>query len=251
MSRPAPRTLQVIASRYITPNMLRITLGGAEIATFPEGQESAYIKLMFPGMNGAKDLMRTYTVRHQRADEFDVDFVIHGDGGPASNWAQQARPGDSIRVGGPGPKKLVDNTSDWFLLAGDMTALPAMSVSIEQLPNDARGYAVIEVAEEGDIQTLAHPPAVTLHWLVNPRPGKDSRILINRVRELAWLPGRPSIWAACEFSEMRELRRYFKDERQVARQDLYISSYWKSGSSEDQHKVVKRQDNEAFESKAS
>lgn len=45
---------------------------------------------------------------------------------------------------------------------------------------------------------------------------------------------------------MRELRRYFKEERQVARQDLYISSYWKCGSSEDQHKVFKREDSEAF-----
>lgn len=246
MSRPAPRTLQVIASRYITPNMLRLTLGGAEIATFPGDQESAYIKLIFPGEDGVKDLMRTYTVRHQRADELDVDFVIHGDGGPASNWAKRARPGDDIRVGGPGPKKLVDNSADWFLLVGDMTALPAMSVSIEQLPADARGYAVIEVAEEGDIQPLAHPPSFALHWVINAHPGKDSRMLVNRVRQLGWLSGRPSVWAACEFSEMRELRRYFKEERQVARQDLYVSSYWKCGSSEDQHKVVKREDSEAF-----
>lgn len=245
MSRPAPRTLQVIASRYITPNMLRITLGGSQIATFPADQEGAYIKLMFPGEVGAKDMVRTYTVRYQRPNEFDVDFVIHDDGGPASDWAKNACPGDDIRIGGPGPKKLVDNTADWFLLAGDMTALPAMSVSIEQLPADARGHAVIEVAEEGDIQTLAHPPSFTLHWLFNSHPGKDSRVLVDRVRQLAWLPGRPSVWAACEFSEMRELRRYFKEERQVARQDLYVSSYWKCGSSEDQHKVVKRQDSEA------
>lgn len=248
MARPAPRTLQVTASRYVTPNMLRITLGGAEIATFPEDQESAYIKLIFPGEGGAKDLMRTYTVRHQRADELDVDFVLHGDGGPASNWAQGARPGDSIRIGGPGPKKLVDNSADWFLLAGDMTALPAMSVSIEQLPANARGHAVIEVIDEDDIQPLAHPSAFVIHWLVNPQPGADSRVLLDRVRQLEWPPGRPSIWAACEFSAMRELRRYFKDERQVARQDLYVSSYWKHGSNEDQHKVVKRQDAEAIPS---
>lgn len=246
MSRPAPRTLQVTACRYITPNMLRITLGGAEIATFPDDQESAYIKLIFPEADNPKGLMRTYTVRHQRADAFDVDFVLHGDAGPASNWAKSARPGDQILIGGPGPKKLVDNTAEWFLLVGDMTALPAISVNIEQLPANARGHAVIEVIDERDIQPLAHPASFNLHWLVNPHPGVDSQLLVDRVRQLEWLPGRPSIWAACEFSGMRELRRHFKKERQVVRGDLYVSSYWKLGNSEDQHKVVKRMDAEAL-----
>lgn len=246
MSRPAPRTLQVIASRYLTSNMLRVTLGGDEIATFPDDQEGAYIKLIFPGEEGAKDMTRTYTVRYQRRNQIDVDFVMHGDGGPASDWAKSARPGDDIRVGGPGPKKLVDNTADWFLLVGDMSALPAMSVCIEQLPADARGYAVIEVAEESDIQTLAHPPSFALHWVITPELDKDSRGLINRVRQLEWLSGRPSVWAACEFSKMRELRRYFKEDRHLERQELYISSYWKCGSSENQHKLIKRQDNEVY-----
>jgi NADPH-dependent ferric siderophore reductase len=245
MSRPAPRTLHVTASRYITPHMLRITLGGAEIATFPADQESAYIKLIFPQDGNPKGLMRTYTVRHQRSDAFDVDFVLHKDAGPASTWARNAQVGDSILIGGPGPKKLVDNTADWFLLVGDMTALPAISVNIEQLPADARGHAVIEVIDERDIQPLAHPAAFTLHWLVNPQPGENSQLLADRVRQLDWLPGRPSVWAACEFNGMRELRRHFKEERQVARADLYLSSYWKLGSSEDQHKVAKRADAEA------
>lgn len=245
MSRPAPRTLHVISSHYVTPHMLRVTLGGAEIDTFPGDQESAYIKLIFPAPGSDKNLMRTYTVRHQRADQFDVDFVLHEDSGPASQWAKDAKPGDSIVVGGPGPKKLVDNSADWFLIAGDMTALPAISVNLEQLPTDARGHAFIEVIDESDIQPLRHPAGVELHWLVNPHPGEVSDVLVNRISQLDWLPGRPSIWAACEFSGMRALRKHLKEERQVDRKDLYISSYWKLGSSEDQHKAAKREDAEA------
>ena len=37
-------------------------------------------------------------------------------------------------VSGPGPKKLVDMNADWFLIAGDMSALPAISVNLEKLP---------------------------------------------------------------------------------------------------------------------
>ena len=247
MSRPAPRTLQVIAARSLTPHMLRITLGGPAIQDFPVDQESAYIKLIFPQADNPRGLMRTYTVRHQRADAFDVDFVLHEDAGPASRWAKQARPGDSILIGGPGPKKLVDNSADWFLLAGDMTALPAISVNLEQLPADARGYALLEVASEEDVQPLAHPAGIQLHWLIEPHPGRTPTALADQIRRLEWLPGRPSFWAACEFSAMRELRRHLLQERQVERRDLYVSSYWKLGSSEDQHKVVKREDSEAQE----
>lgn len=246
MPRPAPRTLRVISSAPVTPHMLRITLGGAEIDSFPANQESAYIKLIFPAPGSDSTLMRTYTVRHQRAEQFDVDFVLHHDAGPAAEWAKNARPGDSIVVGGPGPKKLVDNSADWFLIVGDMTALPAISVNLEQLPADARGHAVIEVIDERDIQPLRHPDGIRLHWLVNPHPGEDSQLLVNQVRQLDWLPGQPSIWAACEFTAMRALRQHFREERQVERKSLYISSYWKLGSSEDQHKLAKREDADAL-----
>lgn len=85
-------------------------------------------------------------------DRLRCRLVLHEDAGRASEWAKNARPGGNILIGGPGPKKLLDNTADWCLLVGDMTALPAISVNIEQLPADARGYAVIEVTDESDIQ---------------------------------------------------------------------------------------------------
>ena len=54
----------------------------------------------------------------------------------------------------------------------------------------------------------------------------------------------PAVWAACEFSEMRALRKLFNQDMGIAREQVYISSYWKRGRSEEQHKVDKRQDQE-------
>ncbi|MBE0446454.1 siderophore-interacting protein, partial [Psychrobacter sp. FME5] len=48
MAKPAPRTLNVVRTKYITPQMCRVTLGGAGLTDFPADQESAYIKLIFP-----------------------------------------------------------------------------------------------------------------------------------------------------------------------------------------------------------
>ena len=71
MARPAPRTLQVISSRLVTPHMLRVTLGGGEIDSFPGDQESAYIKLMFSPPGSDKALVRTYTCLLYTSDAAD------------------------------------------------------------------------------------------------------------------------------------------------------------------------------------
>lgn len=243
MTKPAPRELQVIRSAYITPHMLRITLGGDALTGFPPEQESAYVKLIFPQAGEVRPLIRTYTVRQQRATEIDVDFVIHDVAGPASNWALNAMPGDTILVGGPGSKKLINTEADWFLLVGDMTALPAISVNLALLPQDARGHAVLEVASEADIQPLVHPDNLALHWVINATPDAEGVTLRNHLAQLPWHAGQPAVWAACEFSSMRVLRQYFR-EQEVAKTHLYISSYWKIGNSEDQHKAAKRDDAE-------
>lgn len=242
MAKPEPRELEVLSSRDVTPHMRRITLGGAGMASFPADQASAYIKLIFPTPGEARPLMRTYTVRDHRENEIDVDFVIHDMAGPASQWALDTRPGERILIGGPGPKKLVNEQADWFLLVGDMTALPAISVNLGLLPANARGYAVIEVLDRADIQDLEKPDNLELVWVVNAEPDPDGQVLLNRIRQLDWLAGQPAVWAACEFQSMRALRAFFKQDKAIAKSHLYISSYWKMGISEDQHKVVKRQD---------
>ena len=241
MSRPQPKEFIVIRKKQITPNMLRVTLGGENIKNLPDKQESSYVKLIFPNGN-EKQIMRTYTIRHQRIDEVDIDFMLHEDGGPASTWAKDTQAGDSIIMGGPGPKKLIEPSTDWQLLVGDMTALPAISVNLGELPDNAKGYAVIEIVSKEDIQVLKHPENIDIKWVINPHPGTDSNALLKEVQSLGWLKGEASVWAACEFNSMKALRDFFKKEKNISKENLYISSYWKLGINEDQHKVEKRND---------
>lgn len=242
MAKPAPRILNVICTKYITPHMCRVTLGGAGLIDFPTDQESAYIKLIFPQGHGTRPLMRTYTISGQREGEIDIDFALHDAEGPASMWARNAQVGEQILVGGPGPKKLINNEADWFLLVGDMTALPAISVNLGQLPADACGYAVLEVTSEADKQLLKKPDNVDIHWVINSHPNTESSPLLERVKTLTWLAGQPAVWAACEFHSMRALRHHFKTYFSIPKTHLYISSYWKVDSTEDQHKVEKQKD---------
>lgn len=230
--------------------MLRITLGGAQLDDFPAGQKGGYLKLMLENGSGdGRPVVRTYTIRHQRKGELDVDFALHSDAhgqaGPATQWALAAQSGDTIAIGGPGAAKPLPPGYDRYLIAGDMTALPAISANLEALAPDARGAAFLEVQDEADIQPLTAPPGIVLHWLINPVPGARPDLLENAVRSFDWPDGRLYAWAACEFTAMRRLRTYLREERNLAADRLYLSSYWKSGLTEEDHKIAKREDAEA------
>lgn len=83
--------------------MLRVTLGGAVLAGFPENQTSAYIKLRLPDVESGRDVIRTYTIRTHNTDTIDIDFALHEDCGPATLWALNAKAGDTITITGLGP----------------------------------------------------------------------------------------------------------------------------------------------------
>ncbi|MEM9852432.1 MAG: siderophore-interacting protein, partial [Pseudomonadota bacterium] len=96
--RPGPRLLNVKEAFYLTPNMIRIVFAGPELDGFPEGREGGNCKLMIPEPGETRDafavrladgpspVRRTYTVRKYdaAAGEMAIDFVAHGDNGPAS-----------------------------------------------------------------------------------------------------------------------------------------------------------------------
>lgn len=263
MAKPSPRALSVIDKQTLSPNLLRIALGGDALEDFPADAAGGYVKLVLPEDKTPADStitakmidliaqkkvrMRSYTVRAFDANtlRLTLDIVSHGDKGPASTWANHCVIGDRIIVNGPGAVKLVDNTADWFFIAGDMTALPAISVNLEQLPSDAKGYAVIEIIDEADKQTINAPDGIQIIWVVNPTPDKPNTLLADAVKIRPWLEGKPSVWVASEFETMRNLRRFFRKERNIEKNDIYISSYWKMGDTDEGNKAAKKSDPEA------
>lgn len=249
------RTIVVKDSMKVTPHMQRVTFTGDELTDFPENCESGYVKLLFSKKGQAIDdnnqiekekyLTRTYTVRafSREKNELALDFSLHAHkAGPASAWASSTKPGDKILMAGPGPTKLVNNQADWFLLASDMSGLPALSCNLEQLPVNAQGYAVIEVVDELDKQTLKVPDGISIKWVINNKPGENSDALLGEIRSLPWKEGNPYVWVACEFDYMRKIRDYLKNSRNIEKEHIYISSYWKFDRTEEQHRIDKRID---------
>ena len=250
--RRVPKKLSVKSAINLTPNMRRVTLEGSSLAGFPANSEGAYVKLLFEQPGQDKPAMRTYTVAEQRSaqNEIDVDFMLHTgtDGsshGIAAPWSLNTQAGDELSLFGPGPAKFINLDAECFLLAGDMTALPALTANLKTLPASARGKAFIEILSETDKQDLPAPENVEIVWVVNDAPGSDASPLFHAIEQAQWQNGKLAAWVACEFKTMKKIRQYLKVEQAMERSHLYISSYWKKGNTEEEHKVAKQADSMA------
>ncbi len=242
------RNLKVCNTRFICPNLIRITLTGKDLEDFPENEKGGYIKLMFPKelSNTTEYLQRPYTIRNFRKKnlELDIDFANHiGKKGLATSWALNARIGDKILISGPGSKQIIKQKVDWFFFIGDMSALPAICTYLEDLNKDVMGIAIIEIMDDSDKIKFDMPDKFKIIWVVNKKRVQKTSCLCDFVQSLKWLKGIPYIWVACEFNNMKILRNYFQNVKGIDKNDMYISSYWKIGANQEVHKDIKKKDN--------
>ncbi len=258
-----PRRLTVVDTTALGPRLRRITLSGRELQDFPAAGPGAHIKLFVPRpgqepllpTRGAKGLawppgerpaVRTYSLRGHDPERgtVAVEFVLHGDDGPASRWAARAQAGDPIGLAGPGGPPLYDADADFHMLAGDLSALPAIAAVLEALPASARGTALVEIADADDQQSLSHPPSVQLRWLHASTSSTDEPALAAALREVDW-PGtaRVSATVAGENAAVIAIRRQLLFDRGLPRAAVYAVPYWRRGDSEeryheDRHRIM-------------
>ena len=191
---------------------------------------------------GPAPARRTYTVRSfdTISRELNIDFVAHGDDGPASRWASRATQGDFIGFAGPSAPKVTSFNADWYLVAADPSALPVAAATLEAMPRDAKGIAVFEVTSPDDRQEIDAPKGIEVHWLTHPYPQHASSAQEDFIRSLDWPEGRVQTCIAGESGVIRALRAFLHQEKELPRADTYISGYWKIGLVEDEHQTMKR-----------
>ncbi len=108
MTRPSYSLFLAVAERVelVTPHMKRITIDANNLPDFRFGLPAQWLKVFVPAAKGHKTAGRAYTVRRFDPDskKLDLDFVLHGDGGPVSAWAARARVGDSFEISATHPR---------------------------------------------------------------------------------------------------------------------------------------------------
>ncbi len=165
--QPRRRTLDVKHVDKISAHMIRVTLGG-DLDGFTSVGFDDHVKLFFPtgsvGEDGQPEFMaRDYTPRRHdpQAKTLAIEFVIH-DAGPATRWAEQAKPGQTLQIGGPRGSFVIPTDFDWHLLIGDDTGLPAIARRLEELPAGTRAVALIEVDGPDDHVAIDSAADVTV-----------------------------------------------------------------------------------------
>ena len=239
--------LTVAAVADVTPSVRRVVLSGTPTAVAAAGPT---VNLLVPRVGDtaprwpriAKDgrivwpdgahgvSLRSYTARRQdpAAAQVEIDFVLHGDG-PAAAWAAAAAPGALLGVAGAGA--LGERTAGHLLLAGDETAIPAISRILAAAPATTRGVALLEVAGAAEEQPLTVPDGVAVRWLhrADTPPG-ESTLLADAVAALQRPDGDDVFaWVAAESAAVRTIRADLRGRWGLGRAQHHVIGYWRRG----------------------
>lgn len=241
--------MTVRGSRQVTPRMRRVTLAGdvvrlergglhVRVLIPPRGREPVWPSLSPDGRivwpKGADELTgRVYTIRSidRERGEVDIDVVLHDDSA-GSVWARTAQPGDPAGLMGPGGGEI--EPADWYLLAGDETALPVIARFAESLPTTARATIRIEVADASEQQPIVSAAALDLAWLHRDgaEPGTTD-LLEQAIRAVDWpQTALPYVLVGCEHKAARAIRTYLRKERGLAKDRHLAAAYWRRGHAE-------------------
>jgi len=229
--------------------MVRITLTGAELEGLVVEEPAASVRLLLPSPgthepviptwngnefllpDGRRPTIRTLTPR--RVDgavpELDVEIVLHGSGA-ASQWAEGVEPGAAAAVSGPGRGYTVDPDGPAFLLAGDETAIPAISQLLEALPATTPVDAHIEIAHPDARLALPDHPRTTVTWHDLPRDAPPGDAFVAAIRGVE-LARDTLVWVAGEAAAVQRVRRELFERRGLPRARAVVRGYWKHGRS--------------------
>ncbi|HYV58747.1 MAG TPA: siderophore-interacting protein [Acidimicrobiia bacterium] len=249
---PAFRRVAVRRVDRLTPRMVRVTLAGDELAGLAVEQPAASVRMLLPSPgsddlvvpqwngnefllpDGRRPAIRTFTPwRVEPVElELDIGIVVHG-GGVASEWALSARPGAPAAISGPGRGYTVDHDARAFLVAGDETALPAITQVLEALPAGAAVQVCVELGHsDGRLELPAHTGATGVEWRVLAAGAPPGEALGEAVRDAELTPD-TRVWVAGEAAGVQRIRRHLFEERGIPRARTAVRGYWKYGRAGD------------------
>jgi NADPH-dependent ferric siderophore reductase len=249
--------VQVVRSERISPNIVRVTVGGEQLAPMPHHGFDQWFRLFLPREEGETSFnlpnradlvgylkflrmpeatrphLRNYTVREFRPEqlELDIDFVVHGDEGIATRWATRTQPGDTVALLDQGQGFDHDPTAEHQLLVADETGLPAVLGILRDLPRDARGTAFIEIPHADDAQQTAAPDGFEVRWLVRDEGVRPGIPALEAVK--GWTPPTTSLRAYIvgEQALPTGARRWLVNELGVPKKAIQFVGYWRMGHS--------------------
>jgi NADPH-dependent ferric siderophore reductase len=251
--RPPPplERVSVVAVQHRTPRLVRVVLSGPGLASWPEIQPGASLRLLLPRPgstrldlpawtgneylydDGTRPPIRTLTplpvepTASPDGPALAVEVVRHGSGS-LSDWAETVGSGDAVAVSGPGRGYAPDPAATSFLVAGDESALPAITTLLPALPDGADATVLVEIADPVARLAWSGRPGEVTTWLDLPAGAPPGDRLVEAVVATELDPA-VRVWAAGEAAAMQRIRRHLLEVRGLPRSQAVVRGYWKHG----------------------
>ncbi len=213
-SRREPPPFRRCSVRSIVPRgerLTRVVLEGSELEGLEAGLPAASVRMLLPRTpDGELDLptwngnefrhdddrrpaIRTLTPLRVDIDEqgtttLVVEIVRH-EHGALADWLAVAGTGSPVAISGTGRGYAIDLEASSFLLLGDESAIPAISMLLEALPEAATVDVIVEIASpDGRVGLPPHPGATVRFVELAPAADPGSAMLDSVGRR----PGEPA-----------------------------------------------------------
>ena len=249
---PPFRRVAVRRVERVSPRMVRVTLAGPELEGLTVEQPAASVRLLLPSPGAARaghaDLERQRVPPARRA-------TAHASGRsrraastptPSSSTSRSSSTAVGSRRSGrrrPSPATRrrsrvravatpIDRDAPAFLLAGDETAIPAISQLLEACPPRRR----CRCTSRSPTRTLGSR-CLTIRARPSSgatcRPGRRPATRSSPPSRGADLGPDTRVWVAGEAAAVQRIRRHLFEDRGMPRAQATVRGYWKHGRSGD------------------
>ena len=238
------RHITVASKTLIAGEFWRIEFTGSDLAGFNSPSFDDHIKVFFPenagsamalpqmtddGIvwpGGVRPAARDYTpLTVNGTDSLTIDFYIH-DGGVASSWANDAKPGDQIAMGGPRGSCVVPVDYACQIYVCDETGLPAFKRRYAEM--QAQQIHLLAYADENTGRDyLGDLPNVQVTWLGSGTMQVDNLgPLIAQLDQISLPTEEYFIWLTGEGEAVKLLSDYFTQRRGAHTDFVRAVAYW-------------------------
>jgi NADPH-dependent ferric siderophore reductase len=227
------RLLDVLRVERMSRGFVRVILGGADLEGFTSLSFDDHLKIFLASGEGHpveasqsdRGNMRDFTPRYFDPGklELTLEFALHGEGA-ATEWAEQAAPGQHLSIGGPRGSFVIPTDYDWQLLIGDETALPAIARRLEELPPAANVFTFIQLNDTADRRELKTKAKLTEKWI-----STSPDALAGALKNFATPAGEGFAWAAGETKAIAAVRAVLVDTHGLDKDHIRAAAYWKHG----------------------
>ena len=229
------RSAVLISREWLTPGYVRVRLAGTELRGFTAPGADDHVRLFLapPGtpVPPSPEQWREFDSREYTpvasdpdAGWVDFDVLVH-DGGAGSGWASSAPLGSVTAVGGPRRSNSIAGLPDALFLAGDETAIPAITRFLRQRRPGTPARVLVEVSDVNRLVPVPVDAATDLTVLVRP----EER-LVGALAALA-REDRPTgsvlAFVAAEASVVPVARALLQERWGLPAEAVIVKGYWR------------------------